>query len=503
MFKGKGKLGKSISLVLASSVVLTALPVANAAGSSSTLAPYKLTMYYPGSPAKDEAKIEAQMNSYLKTKINASIDLIPIDWGQWDSKMNLLKASREPMDIIFTAQWNGHANDVAKKVFLALDDPNGPAGNLLAQYGKNITSSLDPAFLAGSKVNGHNYGVPTNKELAAQGGVIYRADIADKLGLTSKLNAVKTVKDLEAILATVKAKTNMTPLFLRDGDNFNSHYFAQQDFLGDTTIEGLIRKDGTSTKVITRFDDKQYMDQLKLTREFFKKGYINKDAATTQLSGQDALKKGNVFMIVASLKPGKDAETAIAANLAGKLKQINMTERTVSTGETAGSMLGISTTSKNPARAMMFINLLHSDKYLNNLLNFGIEGEHYTKISAEIIKPGPKAANYNPGATWMFGNQFLNYVWNTEASNKWAAFKNFNRGAKLSPALGFTFNAQPVKTQVAALVTVRNKYIAGLETGAIDPSKAAEFQKKEKANGLDKVIAEKQKQLNAFLAAKK
>lgn len=51
-------------------------------------------------------------------------------------------------------------------------------------------------------------------------------------------------------------------------------------------------------------------------------------------------------MIVASLKPGKDAETAIAANLPGKLKQINMTERTVSTGETAGSMLGISTTSK-------------------------------------------------------------------------------------------------------------------------------------------------------------
>ncbi|SFS51342.1 ABC transporter substrate-binding protein [Paenibacillus sp. BC26] len=502
MFKEKSKLGKSISLILGGSLVLSVVPVASAAGSS-TLAPYKLTLYYPGSPAKDEAQIEAKMSRYLTDKINATIDLIPIDWGQWDSKMNLLKASREPMDVIFTAQWNGHANDVAKKVFLALDDAKGPAGNLLSKYGKDITKSLDPAFLAGAKVNGHNYGVPTNKELAAQGGVIYRKDIASQLGLTAQLNAVKTVNDLAPILAKVKAKKpSMTPLFLRDGETFNSHYFIQQDYLGDTTIEGLIRKDGTSTKVITRFDDKKYMDQLSLTRSFYKKGYINKDAATTQLSGQDALKKGNVFMIVASLKPGKDAEMAIAANLAGKLQQINMTERTVSTGETAGSMLGISTTSKNPARAMMFINLLHSDKYLNNLLNFGIQGEHYEKVSSEIIKPGPNAANYNPGATWMFGNQFLNYVWNTEAPDKWAQFKTFNKGAKLSPALGFTFNAQPVKSQVAALVTVRSKYIAGLETGAIDPSKAAEFQKKEKANGLDKVLKEKQKQLNAFLAAK-
>ncbi|MCD9024626.1 ABC transporter substrate-binding protein [Cohnella silvisoli] len=501
MFKGTSKIGKSFALILGMCLIMSTF---SAAAASSTLPEYKLSLYYPGSPAKDEAEVEAKINDYLKNKINATIDLQPIDWGQWDSKMNLLKASREPMDIIFTAQWNGHANDVAKQVFLALDDSNGPDGNLLDQYGKDIKRTLDPAFLAGAKVNGHNYGVPTNKELAAQGGIIYRKDVADKLGLTAKLNAVKTVADLDSILATVKSKMPaMTPLFLRDGDNFNSHYFIQHDFLGDTTIEGLIRKDGTSTKVITRFDDKKYMDQLNITRSFFKKGYVNKDAATTQLSGQDAMKKGNVFMIVASLKPGKDAEVAIAAGMAGKLKQINMTERTVSTGETAGSMLGISSTSKDPARAMMFINLLHSDKYLNNLLNFGIEGDHYVKKSSEIIKAGPSAANYNPGATWMFGNQFLNYVWDTEASNKWDQFKNFNRGAKLSPALGFTFNAQPVKSQTASLVTVRSKYIAGLETGAIDPSKAAEFQKKEKANGLDKVLAEKQKQLNAFLASKK
>lgn len=50
-------------------------------------------------------------------------------------------------------------------------------------------------------------------------------------------------------------------------------------------------------------------------------------------------------------------------------------------------MLAISTTSEDPARAMMFINLLHTDPYLNNLLNYGIEGKHYLKVNENVIKP--------------------------------------------------------------------------------------------------------------------
>lgn len=472
---------------------------ASPSSSVSDLKEYKLSLYIPGTPPKDEAKVEAEINKYLKDKINATLDLNLVDWGQWDNKMNLAIASRDPMDIIFTAGWNGHATNVAKGAFLPLNDPNGKYGNLLEQYGQDILSTLPEAFLTGAKINGFNYGVPTNKELAEQGGIVYRKDIADELGLTDKLNAVKTIADLDPILAEVKAKKpEMIPLFLRDGDNFNSHYFAKYDYLGDTTIEGVILKDGEDTIVKPRYEEPRYMETLNITRDFFKKGYINKDAATTQLSGNDALKKGNVFMIVCPLKPGKDAETANATGLAGKLAQVAMTDRTVATSDTAGSMLGISTTSADPARAMMFINLLHSDKYLNNLINFGIEGDHYTR-SGEIIAPTDSTGNYAIGATWMLGSQFLNYVWNTEAPDKWDQFKKFNEGAHNSPALGFTFNAEPVKSQVSVESNIRKQYDPGLDTGSIDPAKADEYYKKLKSNGLDAIIAEKQKQLNAFL----
>ena len=48
-----------------------------------------------------------------------------------------------------------------------------------------------------------------------------------------------------------------------------------------------------------------YVRYLKLAHDYFQKGYINKDAATTQLSSGDAYKGGNIFSTIEPLKPGK------------------------------------------------------------------------------------------------------------------------------------------------------------------------------------------------------
>lgn len=461
--------------------------------SESELKPYQISLVYPGTPQTDEKKIEEALNKLLTEKINATIDLRPIDWGAWDDKVNLMIASREEVDIIFTAQWNGHANNVTKGAFIELNQ-------LIDEYGKGITESLDPVFLKGAEINGKNYGVPTNKELAAAGGIVYRKDVTDELGID--MTNVKTPQDLDAVYAIVKEKKpELTPLYTTAGA-FNSHFFANYDFLGDSTIPGAILKDKDDTKVMPMEQLERYKDYLKLTRDFFKKGYINADAATTQVASADAWKAGTVFSTIEPMKPGKDAEIASASNLTGKLAQIMMTEKTVATSETAGSMLGISSTSKDPARAMMLINLLHTDKEINNLLNFGIEGEHFTR-NGEIISATAATANYNPGSAWMFGSQFINYVWDTEDPDKWAKFKEFNQNAKVSPALGFVFNSEPVKAEVAAIANVIRQYQRALETGSADVDKVLpEYEAKLKSAGVDKIVAEKQKQFDAFLASK-
>jgi putative aldouronate transport system substrate-binding protein len=152
----------------------------------------------------------------------------------------------------------------------------------------------------------------------------------------------------------------------------------------------------------------------------------------------------------------------------------------------------------------MFINMLHQDKYLNNLLNFGIEGVHYDKKSDNVIDTTKGAKNYNLGAAWMFGNQFLNYLLPNEDPQKWEKFKAFNNAGQASLALGFTFDSEPVKSEIAAVNNVNSQYIGALYTGSVDPNEVLpKYEAKLKDAGIDKIIAEKQKQLDAYLATKK
>lgn len=487
----------------AASVAATATPAADPA---SSLKPAKLRLVYPGSPQKDQAAVTDEINKYLQKKLNTTLTIESFQWGQWDNKVNLMVASREAVDIMFTAQWSQYAVNAGKGAFLALNDDSGKYGNLLKKHGPDILKSFEDKILKGSQIDGKNYGVPALKEMASEGGIVYRSDIAKELGLEEKIQAVKNISDLIPILETVKAqKPDFTPLFLRDGENFNAHYFANYDYLGDGNIEGVIFKDGEETKVLNRLDQDRYKSTLKITREMFTKGLINKDASTTQLSTNDAMKSGKVFMIVCPLKPGKDTEIASTVGLVGNLKQLALNTKTTATSETAGSMLAVSSTSSDPERAMMVINLLYSDKYLNNLLNFGIENTHYKKTGDNSVEPTDKTGDYSPGAAWMFGSQFLNYIWKGEPADKWDQFKKFNEGSHYSKGLGFTFDVnEAIKNKVAASITIRKQYDPALDTGSVDPDKVLpEFAAKMKSSSVDEIIAEKQKQFDAYLAKNK
>ncbi|UKS27247.1 ABC transporter substrate-binding protein [Paenibacillus sp. HWE-109] len=460
-----------------------------------------VTLYYPGAEQKDVKSVEEEANKYLKDKLNATIKINAIDFGQWNDKLNLMIASGEEADIIFTAAWQNYTVNVAKGAFLPLND-------LLAKNGQDIVKNLDPAFLEGSKVNGKNYGIPTNKELAATRGVLLRKDLVDKYKMD--LTSVKTWKDLEPLLKTVKEKEpGITPWFIANQGNGGSSGILDNldwDYLGDASVPGVISKTGKDTKVLNALETPEYKEAAKLIRAYYKAGYINKDAATTTVFPKDQAKAGKVFMWTDGLKPGKDAETE--GYVGFKLTQLDLTVPTISTGDASGAMLAISKTSKHPDLAMKVINLLHSDKTFNNLVNFGIEGKHYVKKSETIIDlPAGKTAQdtgYNPGAQWELGNQFLNYLWTNEDPNKWQKFKDFNAKGVKSPALGFAFNSEPVKNEIAACANIANQYGPALSAGTVDPDEVIpKFLEKLKAAGVDKIIAEKQKQLDAFLAAAK
>jgi len=157
---------------------------------------------------------------------------------------------------------------------------------------------------------------------------------------------------------------------------------------------------------------------------------------------------------------------------------------------------------------MMFLNMLYTDPVLLNMLDWGIEGKHYVKVSDNSID-FPEGVNAdtqtypNPGG-WMFGNQFNSYLWVNEDPGKWEEFQKFNDRSERSIALGFSFDQEPVKSEMASIENVKKEFEDTLRSGAVEPEQLIEkWKEKRKSAGFDRVKAEVDKQLAEWAAAQK
>ncbi|MDF2923052.1 MAG: extracellular solute-binding protein [Paenibacillaceae bacterium] len=472
---------------------------ASASPAQPKLEPYTIKMFVPGIPQKEQNLVNEEISKYLKDKINVTLDMQVIDWGSWADKMNLKYASNEVFDITWTTSWDNWVGKINNKSIIQVDD-------LMAKHAKEAMQIIDPKVLNGIKYNGKTYGMPTNKEFAANKGFLVRKDLVEKYKFD--LSTVKKPEDMEPFFEVIKknepgmipflsGKSNGLPIALQEGSFISAGSSA--------TNLGAMDRNTPELKLIDVYTDSRYVDILKLANKWYKAGYINKDAATLSDFG-GTYRSGKVFAFPETLKPGKDTEVSQASGL--PWVQVEFTKPLITTNSTLGNMLSISRTSKDPERVMMFLNLLYTDKTLVNMIAFGIEGKHFVKKSDNTVDfpqgMTAQTSGYSLGAPYMFGNQFNDYLWAGEDPQKWEKFKKFNADADEAKGLGFIFNNEKVKNEISAYNNALAEYFPGLITGTLDPVEyLPKMVEKLKAAGMDKINAEVQTQLNEWAQANK
>lgn len=455
------------------------------------LAPYEINMVFYGPPQKDLDEIAAEMGKITKEKINATVKLVRIEPAAWAEQSILMLTGNEQVDLIVTGGGD-YSRQVAQGQLVALDD-------LVQKHGEGIVKAFESEVLGASKVNGQTYAIPTNRDFASHPLVLMRQDMLDKYKLD--ISSIKTIDDLDAIFKVIhenEPNVNVLGKASAAASIANRLLETRWDILGDY-IGVLPNLD--ELKVVNLYETPEYADMLNTIRRWYLEGYIHKDAATSKETAVDYIKANVGFAVINKGKPGAVGQTENRVDT--KLASVDIGSQITSTTSITSIMLGIPTNSKDPDRAMMFLNLLYSDPDLVNLINWGIEGKHYVKVGDSSIDfpPGVDASNsgFNLRQGWMFGNQLLSYTWATDVPNLWEEMDKYNREAKKSAALGFTYNPIPVKTELAAITNVTRQYAMGLETGTIDPEvNLPKFIAALKAAGIDKVIAEKQKQLDEW-----
>ena len=468
MFNGKKALCVATAALMAVPVIMTGCN--KAATTKKDTSPVTLTVWLAGDAQQGISRIDSAINDHLKslkgTGSNISVNVQMMGWGDDFSKKatTMFTSGGSDADILFTCNWVDKYRQNASNNYLE------PLTNdLKTDEGKEIVKILGQDFLNGSKIKGVNYALPTDKEKAHDWGFLVRSDLFKKYNMDA--TKIKSLTDMEPYFAKAKAD-GVTALDIAAFDS--PWHFLDWDMVSDDGVPAAIN-DSTG-KVVDPFTDSTSVALYKTLKGYADKGYISKDATTSQ--GIDAdLKTGKYFCGVDSLKPGKDKEESASTGV--NYTQIDITTAVKSNRETTGAMLGINKFSKHKDAAFDFLYLLYTDKTLINLLNFGQEGKDYNVGSDGRITP--VKTDYAFGQGWMFGDQLKNLLLSTEDTNKWANFETYNKGAKVLPSLGFMYDDSAMQTQEAALANVVNGYYKQLLAGQVDVDKTV----KEMSDKLD------------------
>lgn len=449
--------------------------------------PYNITMaFLATSNVPDLALVQAEINKIALEKIGATVTLMPISPAAWLQQTNLMLTSGEKLDLIVTSSDFGYDVQASKGQLVALDE-------LLEEYGQGVLAAVPEDVLAGTKVAGKIYGVPSVRDWARQYGYYMRKDLVEKYDID--LAKIETFHDLTPIFQTIKDEEGIYPIANTNApvaEILVGEYF---DVLGDRF--GVVHMNGDGT-VVNMFEEPEYKEILAVVRDWYEKGFIMKDAPITQDSAIAVMKAGKGAGAFSILKPGFEVQEA--TYIGREMVAVNLTPSYMYT--VRSWMLSVARNSKNPVKAMEFMNLLYTDADIMNLIAIGIEGKHYVLNEDGLAKlpEGVTESGYFQ-SQWQIGNNFLTHVWEGNPADLWEQTREFNDSAIPSPVVGFAFDPDRVKTQIAAVTNVAEQYRKGLEHGVLDPEKSLpEFVKQLKSAGLDRIIAEKQRQIDEWKA---
>ena len=496
---------KLLSMILALAMVLALVPAAMADDASTQ------DIYGVGNGDNEavRAGVEEAVNAYIEPLIGAKVSYHIIGWGDWNDKAINALQSGEKMDLIFTADWEGYGVEVSGGLLMPLDD-------LLEKYGQGIKETLPQTFLDGVKVNGVLYGIPTNKELCVPEGLIINKTAANAIGWDVQPDdpTIKTTADLEPWLEKYKAAYPEKYPYLMDGQ---AGRWADEPWcpdwagMGSNSIAMKMAKQENGEfdeTIYSIFATPEQEEHIRLMYKWGKAGYISPDAALTSFDYNGTFGRGDFLAFSQPLKGnGIKANEMYAANHTTDFEcvEITLQPKYVVTTHAGGSMFGIPVTCKNPEAAMKYLNLMHSDATLVNLMLFGAEGVNYTKVNDQQVELTDQNWYGVHGGAWTVGNTKLQYVLTSEDPQKNALLQSYADDAIATASLGFRFVKDNVADQIAAVDSVVSEMANPLMCGQVDPDDPAlgiEALKTALTDaGMDEIIAEVQTQYDAWKAA--
>ncbi|WP_322169144.1 ABC transporter substrate-binding protein [Acutalibacter caecimuris] len=479
---------------------------ASSAGSSSTSEepssaatqeePYEINFaYLVASVGPNMDKVRAAVNELAVEELNMTVNLIPMTFSEFQSQLPMRLAASEPMDLMPLGIGMG-ATYIASQYIVDVSPYLDMVPNVKQYVGGLMEGGYIGDFLTG---------FPIVKEAGYPLGLAVRKDIFEELKYsvddfhvtTEDMRSFDQITELFAAVKTAHPEMTVLDGTCIMGTQVTSSFV---DGLGDGF--GVLGNYGQETTVTNVYESDLFRDFCEIGKSWYDAGYASQDIAVNTDSGEVKMKAGNTFSIMLAYKPNTIQEKI--AQTGYELEIIPLGSRMASN---AGiTIYSVANASKDPKKAVEFFNWCYGSSEFADLINWGIEGEDWVELEDGTAgyPEGIDAHNvgYHQDMGWMYPNQFAGHLWEGNPADILDKYQEFNSGAQQSKAMGFTFDSTDFATETAQLTSVRDKYLKDLSFGVVEDIDASlkALNGELYVAGLEKVMAAKQEQFDAWLA---
>lgn len=397
------------------------------------------------------------------------------------------EAGENQVDIIYLAGYDTYVDFVEKEWLAALDEE-------LAGNASKLMSYISSTLMNGVKQNNTTYAIPNNVEIGKYTYMLLDKELVDSYPLNyEKVSSVVDCKNF--INDMIEYEPNVIPIASTYDEcmkmlvwHWNIEYtsevvqvldeFGQPviDVVYDANGEIKVDKDGNpilQEKKYTKYDYSYITDGGKFnmigvvysSAADISRGKMNMEF-TNLLANQDYI---DTLLTLKYYEynncygtPAEDQKVAISfvegsyaikaeADLNGgvytdengkKYYPVIVKYPQAEENDLYGSMFAVSAFSENLAESMQVLTELNTTSVLKNILQYGVEGEHY---ELQTQNPEISPVKRLEGCEYIMdinktGNCFLSYPEEGQPIDYWENVKIQNNDSLVNPLLGFDFN---------------------------------------------------------------
>lgn len=493
--------------VLSIVVILAAALGAGATGkdevtSTAGMPELSLRVLMPGDTPTAYDLVFEEVNKRIKSELHATVKFEWIAWGDYANKINVLAASGDPYDANFDADWLTFYPNAQKGAYMDI-------GKLLPKYAPDIYKKLTPSKLSQLTVKGQVVAVPFRMPKNDRFLIVLREDLRKKYNLPEPKSLADMQVYWKAILDNEKG---MTP-FVHGALSAWAYVFAPAYgyfTLDSSPLELVYAKNDATMKLVPWEQTDAFRKAMTFMNGMYVAGFVPKDTIVssaqndvgTVLAAGKAASAIHIFDMAANL-----TSQVKAAHPDWIFKPYNFYDSDAPNVVAVNQAVCLNANGKNPERTLMFFNWVAKNQANYDLLLYGVEGKTYRLVDGAIdsIKDSSGRSTYVDWAgNWAFQDfDYHRYTVDYPKDYRKAYLAAETYKSVDTPSSGFVLNTDPIKTEYAKRLSIYREMGMAIGQGVLGPDKYDEYVQRQKDAGLDKLLAEAQKQLDAWRAAKK